>query len=112
METDTKITSGFSPEYQQFWRIRGLNADSFDQSPRPTTPEELAKATAITDKLLDILKEPTFRKIRQNLVSLAADWMKDGLITEDQHMEIVRTKEILTDGETTEDYLKKIIREN
>lgn len=112
METDTRTTPGFSAEYQQFWRIRGLNADLFDQSPRPTTPEQLAKAKTITNKLLGVLTDHTFDKIRQELASLAADWMRDGLITEAQHMEIVRTKEVLTDGETTEDYLKKIIREN
>ncbi len=105
METYSRRKPELSGEYQEFWRIRGGNALLFDLSPRPTKEEDIEKAKALTVKLLDILKDNRFGKIRQNLVSLAADWIRDGLITEAQHMEIIRTHEVLTLGQTTETWL-------
>lgn len=108
METDSKPKQELSSEYQVFWKIRGGNARMFDIQPRPTLPLELEAAQERAIRLLGLINNDDFANIRQNLVSLAGDWMRAGMLTEGQHMEIIRTYEVVTQGKSTEDFLASI----
>ena len=99
----------FSPEYIKFWVDRGiLNLSEYAGGKRPDTEEEVAVARERTTKLLGLLHDPDYGTVRDHLASLFMHWIRGGLITPEQHMELVSTYEKITKGETTEEFLAKL----
>lgn len=107
METNRRPGLDFSDEYYEFLRLRGRNT-AIERITKPETEKDLAKAGQRTSTLLALIQNPDFEPIRLQLLPLAHLWLKQGKLTEAQVMEIVRTYERLTDGETYEEWHARI----
>lgn len=74
----------------------------------PITEEDKAEAQRLTDTISSLIQDPNFEPLRPNLVGLTRSWLIRGKITEQSHMDIIRTYERITRGETTEEFVQRI----
>lgn len=96
-----------SPKYRNFWELRcaGLPIDTYNP---PTTEDQLAEATRLTTIIISLLGDPEFAEMRDPLKAHSTLLIRNGKISEENHMEIIRTYERMTEGSTTEEFVESL----
>lgn len=110
-QEDQRDIVHYSQEYCNFMRLRGHGYNSSMTHEIPTTEAQKAYSVTLTSLAISIINNPSFEPILTNLAGLSAGWMREGIISEEQRMEIFRTYERVTQGETTEEFYERYERE-